>query len=74
MAPLRRPTATPMEGLNFAHFANGVDGPLTNISDIVLVNVDTSTVNSAIYFYSQAGEIIPADYGGGYDWRHGVHR
>ena len=53
--------ATPMEGLNFAHFANGVDGPLTNISDIVLVNVDTSTVNSAIYFYSQAGEIIPAD-------------
>ena len=54
-------TATPREGLNFAHFANGVDGPLTNISDIVLVNVDTSTVNSAIYFYSQAGEIIPAD-------------
>ena len=35
--------------------------PLTNISDIVLVNVDTSTVNSAIYFYSQAGEIILAD-------------
>ena len=53
--------ATPMKALDFAHFANGVAGGLTNISDIVLLNVDTSTVNSAIYFYSQAGEIIPAD-------------
>ena len=53
--------ATPMEGLNFAHFANGVSGDLTNISDLVLVNVDTSTVTSAIYFYNQDGEIIPAD-------------
>ena len=52
---------TPREGLVFAHFANGIDGGLTNISDLVLVNVDTSTVNSAIYFYDQMGNPIPAE-------------
>ena len=53
--------ATPMEGLVFAHFANGKSGDMTNISDLVLVNVETSTVNSAIYFYNKEGVIIPAD-------------
>ena len=52
---------TPREGLVFAHFANGIDGGLTNISDLVLVNVDTSTVNSAIYFYDRMGNPIPAE-------------
>ena len=49
--------ATPMEGINFAHFANGQ----SVISDIVLVNVETSTVTPAIYFYNQQGEMIDAD-------------
>ena len=49
--------ATPMEGINFAHFANGE----SVTSDIVLVNVETSTVTPAIYFYNQMGEMIPAD-------------
>ena len=53
--------ATPMEALVFAHFANGKSGEMTNISDLVLVNVDTSTVTSAIYFYSRDGDVIPAD-------------
>ena len=49
--------ATPMEGINFAHFANGE----SVTSDIVLVNVETSTVTPAIYFYNQKGEMIDAD-------------
>ena len=53
--------ATPMEGIDFAHFANGKSGEMTNISDLVLVNVETSTVNAAIYFYGKNGHIIPAD-------------
>ena len=53
--------ATPMEGIDFAHFANGVFQGETITSDIVLVNVETSTVHPAIYFYNQMGEMIPAE-------------
>ena len=53
--------ATPMEGIDFAHFANGQSTGVTITSDIVLVNVETSTVTPAIYFYNQKGEMIPAD-------------
>ncbi|MDE2925385.1 MAG: fibronectin type III domain-containing protein [Acidobacteriota bacterium] len=53
--------ATPMEGLNFAHFANGTAGEVTITSDIVLVNVETSAVTPAIYFYNQMGDMIDAD-------------
>ena len=52
--------ATPMEGIDFAHFANGAAGDVTITSDIVLVNVETSTVTPAIYFYNQMGEMIDA--------------
>ena len=52
--------ATPMEGVDFAHFANGTQGGVTITSDIVLVNVETSAVTPAIYFYSQMGEMIDA--------------
>ena len=53
--------ATPMEALVFAHFANGKSGGMTNISDLVLVNVETSAVNVAIYFYGKDGGMIAAD-------------
>ena len=53
--------ATPMAGIDFAHFANGEAGGVTITSDIVLVNVETSTVTPAIYFYNQLGEMIDAD-------------
>ena len=53
--------ATPMEGVDFAHFANGTAGGVTITSDIVLVNVETSAVTPAIYFYNQMGEMIDAD-------------
>ena len=53
--------ATPMEALVFAHFANGKSGEMTNISDLVLVNVETSAVNVAIYFYGKDGVRIAAD-------------
>ena len=53
--------ATPMEGIDFAHFANGQASGVTITSDIVLVNVETSTVTPAIYFYNQMGEMIPAN-------------
>ena len=33
---------------------------MTITSDIVLVNVETSTVTPAIYFYNQKGEMIDA--------------
>jgi hypothetical protein len=52
--------ATPMEGIDFAHFANGTAGGVTITSDIVLVNVETSAVTAAIYFYNQMGEMIDA--------------
>ena len=52
--------AAPMEGMDFAHFANGVSGDVTMTSDIVLVNVETSTVNPAIYFYDQQGGMLDA--------------
>jgi len=53
--------ATPMEGIDFAHFANGTNAGVTITSDIVLVNVETSTVTPAIYFYNQMGQMIEAD-------------
>ncbi len=53
--------ATPMEGIDFAHFANGQAGGVTITSEIVLVNVEMSTVTPAIYFYNQRGEMIDAD-------------
>ena len=52
--------ATPMEGIDFAHFANGQSSGVTITSDIVLVNVETSTLTPAIYFYNQKGEMIDA--------------
>ena len=52
--------ATPMEGITFAHFANGQSNGLTITSDIVLVNVETSTVTPAIYFYNGKGDMIDA--------------
>ena len=53
--------ATPMEGIDFAHFANGQAGGVTITSEIVLVNVENSTVTPAIYFYNQQGDMIDAD-------------
>ncbi len=53
--------ATPMAGIDFAHFANGTSGGVTITSDIVLVNVETSAVTPAIYFYNQQGDMIDAD-------------
>ena len=53
--------ATPMEGMDFAHFANGPAGGVIITSDIVLVNVETSAVSPAIYFYDHEGEMIDAD-------------
>ena len=53
--------ATPMEGMDFAHFANGPAGGVIITSDIVLVNVETSAVTPAIYFYDHEGEMIDAD-------------
>ena len=53
--------ATPMEGIDFAHFANGRSSGVTITSDIVLVNVETSAVTPAIYFYDQMGNMIDAD-------------
>ena len=45
--------------LTFAHFANGTSGDGTLItSDLVLVNVATSTARPAIYFYDQRGELL----------------
>ena len=61
MAPAATVEATPMEGIDFAHFANGQASGVTITSDIVLVNVETSTVTPAIYFYNQMGEMIPAN-------------
>ena len=53
--------ATPMEGIDFAHFANGTAGGVTITSEIVLVNVETVTVHPVIYFYNQQGDMIDAD-------------
>jgi hypothetical protein len=47
--------------LNFALFANGEIGGAATSSDLVFVNVGTSAVTPAIYFYNQMGEMIPAD-------------
>ena len=52
--------STPMPGLDFAHFANGEQGGVTITSDIVLVNVETSTIYPAVFFYDQMGEQIAA--------------
>ena len=53
--------ATPMAAIDFAHFANGQSSGVTITSDIVLVNVETSAVTPAIYFYNQMGDMIDAD-------------
>ena len=52
--------STPMPGLNFAHFANGEQGGVTITSEIVLVNVETSKIYPAVFFYNQMGEQIDA--------------
>ena len=52
--------STPMPGLNFAHFANGEQGGVTITSEIVLVNVETSKICPAVFFYNQMGEQIDA--------------
>ena len=46
--------------LNFAHFANGDFGGTATSSDLVFVNVATSAVAPAIYFYDQMGNMIDA--------------
>ena len=46
--------------LNFAHFANGEFGGVATSSDLVFVNVATSAVAPAIYFYDQMGNMIDA--------------
>ena len=50
--------AAPMAGLDFAHFINGTSNGVSGVSDLVLVNVDTSTVSSAIYFYDRMGGLV----------------
>ena len=52
--------STPVPGLNFAHFANGEQGGVTITSEIVLVNVETSKIYPAVFFYNQMGEQIDA--------------
>ena len=52
--------STPMPELNFAHFANGEQGGVTITSEIVLVNVETSKVYPAVFFYNQMGEQLDA--------------
>ena len=52
--------STPMPDLNFAHFANGEQGGITITSEIVLVNVETSKVYPAVFFYNQMGEQLDA--------------
>ena len=46
--------------LNFAHFANGDFGGTATSSDLVFINVATSAVSPAIYFYNQMGDMIDA--------------
>ena len=46
--------------LNFAHFANGEIGGVATSSDLVFVNVATSAVVPAIYFYDRDGDMIDA--------------
>ena len=45
----------------FPHFADGVWNGQSTTSDVVLVNVDTSTIHPAVYFYSPAGDLIAAE-------------
>ena len=52
--------ATPEADLHFAHFANGTGGGVTTRSELVLVNVETSAAQLAVYFYDPSGEIIDA--------------
>ena len=52
--------STPMPELNFAHFANGEQGEVVITSEIVLVNVETSKVYPAVFFYNQMGEQLDA--------------
>ena len=42
----------------FPHFADGVWNGQSTTSDLVLVNVDTSVIHPAVYFYSPAGDLI----------------
>ena len=42
----------------FPHFADGVWQGQSTTSDLVLVNVDTSVIHPAVYFYSPAGDLI----------------
>ena len=49
--------ATPMPGLNFAHFANGA----SITSDLVLVNVGTEPIRPMIHFYNNEGHLIPGE-------------
>ena len=53
--------STPMPGLDFAHFANGENSGVTITSDLVLVNVDTSTVYPAVFFYNRKGGQLDAE-------------
>jgi hypothetical protein len=46
--------------LNFAHFANGDFAGTATSSDLVFVNVASSAVSPAIYFYDQMGNMIDA--------------
>jgi hypothetical protein len=44
--------------LNFAHFANGDFAGTATSSDLVFVNVASSAVSPAIYFYDQMGNMV----------------
>ena len=60
MVPLNTGVDSGQSMLNFAHFANGdFDGTATS-SDLVFINVATSAVTPAIYFYDQMGNMIDA--------------
>lgn len=54
-------TAIPHADLYFAHFANGENDGLVTRTELVLVNVETSTAQVAVYFYDPSGEVIAAD-------------
>ena len=43
--------------MDFAHFANGS----SISSDVVLVNLATTSIQAAVYFYDKSGALIPPD-------------
>ena len=60
MVPLNTGADSGESMLNFALFANGEIGGAATSSDLVFVNVGTSAVTPAIYFYNEMGKLIDA--------------